>query len=362
MTDEEPLILSVEYRGAEKELVRALQYHDWGNPPARRRLLLKAAGFLIAGLCCYVLSATFNVPWLLGVGTLAIMIGVYWPLILVGHPKSLAKFYAKQPRFKDVATVSVTPDALVIRSNSGELRLDWQSIREIVVTGELTLFVLGRYQLASVPWRAFEAPSAAQRFTELAREYWHARKDVPRGPLVVPDEVAEALGPERVVVQYDLTPREVRGLIVGQIRRKPRFLLTVGIVAISVGLLVAGLAGPAYGVAVGVAVVLMMAALVMGLALFGVRGAKGVLGPHLLAAGPGALWATSSEHSQGWTKWNVITHIEGNATEILIFRGPDFVTSIPRRCFATPHEADQFLTQLTRWRVASLSLPLEQPN
>jgi hypothetical protein len=129
----------------------------------------------------------------------------------------------------------------------------------------------------------------------------------------------------------------------------------VAIVSLVVGLLVGALAGPAWGIGLGLGMTALMLVLVMGLAIFGARTSKGVLGPHLLAAGPGALWSTTSEHMQSWTKWSNITHIEGSQTEILLFRGPDFVTAIPRRCFASPQDADHFLTQLSRWRVAALS-------
>lgn len=352
---EEPLILSVDYRSTEKELIRALQYHDWGNPVARRRLLLRCGAFALAGIAGFAGGMSVGAEWLLGLSTLLLMIGIYWPLILVGHPKGLAKLYAKHPRFQDPTTATVRPNALVLTSAHSERRLDWQSIRKIVVAGELTLFGLGRYEVVCIPWRCFNTPSAAQRYTELAREYWLTIKDAPLGALALPENVAEALGPERVVVQYDLTQREVRLLIAGQIRRKPRFLLSVVIVAVGVGLFEGALAGPVWGVGLALGVAALMLALVMGLAIFSARSSKGVMGTHLLAAGPGALWSTTSEHMQSWTKWSNITQIEGTQTEILLFKGPDFVTAIPRRCFASPQEADHFLTQLSRWRVASLS-------
>jgi hypothetical protein len=180
-------------------------------------------------------------------------------------------------------------------------------------------------------------------------------KDAPRRPLEVPDDVAETLGPERLVIQYDLTQQEVRGLIASQLKRKPQVVLVLGISAVVAGGVLSAIAGPATGIGIGLAVFVLMVLLIFGMAVFGARGAKGVLGPHLLAAGPSGLWSSTTEHGQSWTNWSSITSIEGNQTTLLLFRGPDFVTGIPRRCFKSAAEADHFLTQLTRWRVAALS-------
>lgn len=351
----ESLIVSVDYQLTQQDLVRALRYPTWGDPKARKQLLqwwligIGVALVLTAGL--QALLGARSLPFVV----VPFVLAVEWPLLLWSHPKSLAKIYAKQPAALEPARLTVRPEALLISTRKAETRMEWHAIRDIAVTGEYTLFILGRYQVVAVPWRCFESPSAAQRLSALAREYWLTAAASPRAPGVIPAEVAEVLGPERIVVQYDQKLADVCSLIIGQLRRKPRFLVLLGLVSVFVGAVIALLFGPAAGVVGALALVVLMLGIVIGMSLLNARLAKGVLGPHTLVVAPVGYWSEAPGIASSVQRWSTLSDIAATDRHILMYRGTDFVFGIPRRAFASAEAVDRFLAQVTRWRLAEMA-------
>jgi hypothetical protein len=284
-----------------------------------------------------------------------LVVALEWPLLLWSHPKSLAKIYAKQPGALEPVRMTVRPDALVVASRKSEARVEWHAIRNIATTGEHTLFVMGRYQVIALPWRSFDSPSAAQRLTVLAREYWLAAATAPRPQGQIPADIAELLGPERIVVSYELTMWDIRVLIAGQLRRKRRFWIGLGIGGSVFGLLASLFVGPGWGVIAGLGLIALILGLVLGTSLINARYAKGVLGPHTLVAAPAGYWSEAPGVVSSVQRWSVFTDIAANGRHLLLHRGPDMVVGIPRRAFASAGEVDRFLAQVTRWRLAQLA-------
>lgn len=251
--------------------------------------------------------------------------------------------------------MTVRPDALLVSSRKSEVRVEWHAIKDIASTSEHTLFILGRYQVMVIPWRSFDSPSAAQRLTALARDYWLAAAAEPRASGQIPADIEELLGPERIVVHYELTMADVRVLIAGQLRRKQRFKVGLCIGGMIFGLMVGLFGGFVAGVTAGLGLIAALLALVVGTSLFNARQAKGVLGTHTLVAAPAGYWSEAPGVVSSVQRWNVFTDLAATERHVLLFRGPDFVVGIPRRAFGSSDEVDRFLAQITRWRLAQLA-------
>jgi hypothetical protein len=358
----EPLTATVEYQLKQEDLVRALRYPTWGDPKGRKQVFRWWATGMLA-----VVGIAMLLGWLTGTRSLSLavvplVIALEWPLLLWKHPKGLAKTYSRQPGALEPVRMTVRQEALIVSSAKSELRMEWQAIREIAVTGEYTLFILGRFQVAAVPWRCFDSPSTAQRFSALARDHWLAAAAAPRSTGEVPADVEAALGPERVVVNYDLTMADVRALIAWQLRRKPRLWGALLVLALGFG----GVAGLTSGLVNGVAAVLVTlaipTAMIWGITLLSARSGKGVLGPHTLVAAPVGYWAVNPGVASSVQRWSSLTDIAANQRHLLLYRENDFVVGIPRRAFESPEAADRFLAQITRWRLAELAPSAPAPG
>lgn len=359
---DEPLTATVEYQLKQEDLVRALRYPTWGDPKGRKQVFRWwAAGMLLVVMIAVVLWGLSG-SRSLSLAVVPLVIAMEWPLLLWSHPKGLAKIYSRQPGALESAWMTVRKDALLVSSAKSEVRIEWQAIRDIAVTGEYTLFILGRFQVAALPWRCFDSPSTAQRFSALAREYWLAAAAAPRPTGEVPADVEAALGPERVVVNYDLTMSDVRALIAWQLRRKPRLWIGLLVTACGFGGLTGFVSGLANGVAVGLGMLTIPVAVIWGIGLLGARFGKGVLGPHTLIAAPVGYWAATPGVASSVQRWSSLTDIAANPRHLLLYRGNDFVVGIPRRAFDSPESADRFLAQVTRWRLAELAPAAPAPG
>lgn len=353
---EEPLTATVEYQLKQEDLVRALRYPTWGDPKGRRQLLLGWLGGIVVGLVILGIAWSSGGSHSFPFSVVPIVLALEWPVLLWSHPKGLAKIYARQPGALEPARMTVRKDALLVSSAKSELRIEWQAIRDIAVTGEYTLFILGRFQVAAIPWRCFDSPSAAQRFSTLAQEYWLTDAADPRSNGQIPADVEEALGPDRVVVQYDLTLADVNALLAWQLPRKPRLWLTLLVIALLGGVIAGLLSGPGTGLAAAVAMLVVPVALIWGITLLSARFGKGVLGPHTLMAAPVGYWSAAPGILSSVQRWSTLTDISANGRQLLLYRGTDFVVGIPRRAFESPDAADRFLAQITRWRAAELAV------
>lgn len=351
----EPLTASAEYQLTQQDLVRALRYPTWGDPVARAQLMRRwglslVAGVVVAGALWVGLGASMF-PFVV----VPVVLALEWPLLLWIQPKGLAKIYAKQPGALEPARMTVGPEALLVTSARSEIRIEWHAIRDLATTDDYTLFILGRYQVVAVPWRCFDSPSAAQRLTVLAREYWLASASTPRSPRQVRADVEALLGPDRMVVDYELTMTDVRILITGQLLRKRRFTVGLGISGLLFGLFAGLLGGPLTGVASGLLLIAFVIALVVGGSLFNARRTKGILGQHTLIAAPSGYWSESPGVLSSVQRWSVFTDVAASGRHLLLFRGPDMVVGIPRHAFASVEESNRFLALITGWRLAQLA-------
>jgi hypothetical protein len=355
MSHNEPLIASVDYQVTQKDLANALRYPTWGDPANRKKMIFWWIGGIIAAIALTVAAYL----WLgARVGPYVgapFAIAIYWPAMLLLHVANLAKVYAKQPGALEPARMVVRPDALLVVSEKAEVRIDWHAIKDIVNTGDYTLFILGRFQVIALPWRVVESPSVAQRLSVLAREYWLAALAAPAGSHRIPDEVVETLGPEQIVVRYEQTLIGVRRLIVGQLRRKRWVLPGLLLTSVLVGVIFSFLYGMRTGVAWGFGFFFLLPGMILGSTLLNVKQAKGVLGPHTLIAAPRGYWTQAPGIASSVQQWTTLTDIGASVDHLLLYRGPDFVVGIPRHAFATVAESDRFLAQITGWRLAQLA-------
>ena len=355
MTHDEPLIASIDYQVTQRDLEIALRYPTWDDPKNRGKLLRWWLGGVLAAILLDVAAYRLFGERMLPFFAAPVVISLQWPFLLRSQAKGLAKVHAKQPGALETARMIVRPDALVIASKQAEVRVDWHAIKDIANTGEYTLFILGRFQVLALPWRAFESPSAAQRLSQLAQQYWLTAQAAAPGSDVVAEEVLEALGPDRLAVKYELTMADIRALIAVQVLRKRWLLPGLLLTSIVLGLCMSLFDGPQVGAATGIGFLLVMLAVIVGAPLLNAKQAKGVLGPHTLIAAPIGYWTQAPGIASSIQRWSTLTGIEANARHVLLFRGPDFVVGIPRRAFSSSAEVDRFLAQITRWRLGQMA-------
>ncbi|MCC2672867.1 MAG: YcxB-like protein [Armatimonadetes bacterium] len=217
--------------------------------------------------------------------------------------------------------------------------------------GQPTLTSLGPLSVIAAPWRCFGTPSEAQRFTELARQYWLMAKASPPSVATVDEEMTEALGPERLEVRFRLEPSDLSGYFRHHMRWRPQMLLALaclGLVFAGIGGSMAGWTGAAVGAVLGM---VGCPWLIIWLSVRQARSSPGVLADQTIYFSPRGIWSLTAGIGQGRVEWSAITELEGLPNLILLKRGPNHAIVIPRRAFEDSAAADRFLAQVTRWRL-----------
>lgn len=355
MNSASPQLLTAQYQLTEADLLTAFRYRHWGDPEARRRLFQRWAGTVVGALALAV------VLWrLLGdpsLSTIIPVVGVtfFWPCLLWIQPSGVVRQLRKMPGVFQPSWITLRPDALVVGNLTTEGTRDWQAIQNLVVTGQHTLFIFGPFDVLPVPWRAFDTPSEAQRFSELAREYWLAAKSAPASDAPALKELIESLGPERLELHYRLELEDLSAFFRSQLRwtRKsaPSFLM-LAVVCGWVGYSNFDWPGLAGGLLLGL---LGFPRLFVWNAIRQARSAPGVLYDHSLYLSPLGLVSVTPGVGLSRMDWSAVTELNGMPGGILLQRGPNHAILIPRRAFASSEEADRFLAQATCWRLPHVS-------
>lgn len=351
MNSASPQLLIAQYQLTEADLLTAFRYRHWGDPEARRRLFQRWAGSVVAALALAV------VLWrLLGDPSLTALIPVvgmtfFWPCLLWIQPSGVVRQLRKVPGIFEPSWITLRPDALVVGNVTTEGTRDWQAIQNLVVTGQHTLFIFGPFDVLPVPWRSFETPSEAQRFSELAREYWLAAKSAPASDAPALKELIESLGPDRLEVHYRLDPKDLADLYRSQLRwtrKSAPSLVGLALVIGWSGYNSYGWPGLVGGVVLGL---LVLPRFLVWISIRQARSAPGVLQDHSLYLSPLGLVSVITGNVQNRLDWPAVTELTGLPSCLLLHRGANHAILIPRRAFASSEEADRFLAQATRWRL-----------
>jgi hypothetical protein len=354
----EPLVRTAHYQITEADLIAAFRYRRWGDPVARKRFFLRWGGcVVVAVLLAVVLWQRLGENAGISVAVPVVAITVFWPYVLWSQAKGIVQQLRKVPGLFDPGWITVSPEALFLGNVGGQARRDWQSVQELVVTGQHTLFFFGPQNLLAIPWRAFATPSEAQRFSELARQYWLSAKNAPP-PSPPLEEIAAALGPERLEVRFRLEKPDLYAYFRHFMRGKSQLFILIGL-GIVVGTMAGSVVGPIWtpvGALIGGAACPWI---VIWISVRQAAAAPGVLVDQILFCSPQGIWVHTSGVGQGRIEWSAITEIEGTARFILFKRGPMHAIIVPRRVFASSAEADQFLAQVTRWRLPYATTPPE---
>ena len=363
-TADEPLVLTVDYQLTEEDFMAYFRYRQWGVPGGRRRILLGwvALMLFVAAVVLVTTTPQARIYAVLVLAPALLIISAVYFLAVWHYPRDAARQYRKTPHVFQPTSLSVTPGGVAGRQGGVEFRRDWSAVREVLTTGSHLFFMLGGQHALVIPRRAFGSPAAAQKFLALAREY----QDGARGsfaPSPPEEEIAEALGPDRLPVVYELADADYARFQWFQVRRQPRTVLPVVFLAVLAGCVVTVVTSSFTGVPVALATGATVAvvsfvpllALILWLARRQLRDLPGMLGQHTLILSPLGLWGVSPGVGEGQVEWSEIEQVVANEHQVLFYRGPHFAFIIPRRAFAMPQDAEAFLLRASQWHAEAVS-------
>ncbi|HTE18929.1 MAG TPA: YcxB family protein [Armatimonadota bacterium] len=354
---DEPLVLSVQYQLVNADLIDYFRHRRWGEPKGRRHVLLlwlvlvavaitpvalapdAIAGIGLAGAAILLLMLAAS-------GMLLIWLAA-WVL-----PWGLARSARKQSQALAPSTLTVAPDGLFGTTEGQEFRHDWGGVEDIVTTREHLFFYFGGENALAVPRRAFGSPAEAEKFYAVAREYRSAFQAVP--PRATPAvELADALGPERVAIEYELTDEDVRRFQRCHIFRNPKTLPTMAVQVLLIAVFVGAISRPIIGVASAIGSIVVPLWVMPWVARRQLRKQRGALGRHTVVISPAALWLSTPGLGEGRVEWSAIKEVVANEHLVLLYRDEQIAHVVPRRAFATPREAETFLLRATEWLAAA---------
>lgn len=337
----EPLSLSYEVT---LEDARAFQRWYLTHSPGLRQFF--RVGLPIIAL--FAIVPTLLDPKLSGNDRLiALVISVAIPAVVLGLCRSplirayaylLGSLHRKTPGLLGRHEVALDAEGFRHRSATGETLHAWSSLQALRQTGELVIFDLGAERLLLIPRRVFPTETAAAAFVEQAHQLWQAGRNQPLPAANLPD-----VPPGSRVLHYALTASDVRTHY-NTLYRSPKWGMLL-LETAAVGYLGwTGLGQGAWGA--GGAVLLWIVARLWIFPLLAVKQAEktpGLLGAHFLALSPEGITASTPGQDHGIIPWSALHRLDQNAAQFLFWLDAHRAIIVPRRAFASPQEADEFL-------------------
>ena len=358
-SSDEPLVLTVQYQPTFADLIAYFRHLRWSEPAARRRVLL--LWLLLAVLVSTPVAldpGTILVIGLRGVFILLLLLAASGLLLIWMAVSVLPWWLASNCRDERGAlapgTLTVSPEGLFGTAEGQEFRCGWDLLEDIVTTRDHLFFRLGAEHALVVPRRAFGSPAAAEKFFAVAREYRNAAGAAP--PRAVPAvDVADALGPERIAVDYELTAEDVARFQRFHILRNPKTLRTLVIHALLIAVVGSFVWKSGISLAAAVLYIILPLWVMPWVTRRQLRKHLATHGRHSFALSPAGLWTTSTALGEGRVEWSAITEVVANEHMVMLYRNEQNAYIIPRRAFATPQEAEAFLLRATEWHATAMA-------
>jgi len=289
-------------------------------------------------------------------------IALYPALILTVMPLIFAAFVfhnvKRTPNLTEAGTVSITPDAFVIRRGQLTASLNWGAFKKVVET-RTTIYLSRNAETHVVPKSAFASMDMARAAAALARRsVKQARRTTKRG-LTEMSEATPAAD-ELVSPPFEMTFRIFLQLIFRSIFWGPGIVLLLipcgGVALVAwryrADILDGDLKPILMAFAIAATLAVLYALIVLPLAWLFARRVPTTMGKRRIAIAPGYIRASGEGYTVQFP-WKDLRRIVQTRRYLICYpRAHGFIV-LPARAFATQAEADAFFQQARAWADAA---------